>query len=74
MRRLPLLAAVAACVLVSGCASSSQLGERALGNLEFCERSYTAMIGGFGNNSGSLNIRCPAKPFAPAVPMVAEAE
>lgn len=51
-----------ACVL-SGCASSPDLAKVALGNLEHCERTYVAVLGGLGTNGGSLNIRCPAKPY-----------
>jgi len=54
--------------MLGACTSTgAQLGEKALGNLEYCERSYTAVLAGLGANGGSINVRCPARPF-PATP------
>lgn len=64
MRHIPVIAALGACALLTaGCASSGQLGEKALGNLEHCERTYQANVGALGLPGGSLFIRCPPKPF-----------
>lgn len=58
--------------LSMGLASCSTLGaagmgEQVLGNLEFCERSYTASLGGLTPPVGSLHISCPAR-SAPSNP------
>jgi hypothetical protein len=68
MKHLHLAGLALAGLALAGCSSTggAQLGEKALGNLEYCERSYTAVLGGLGSNGGSINIRCPARPFPPA--------
>lgn len=72
MRKIALLAAVAASLALTGCAAglsggAKGLGEQALGNLEHCDRTY---IGNAGLGASlSVNITCKAKPFdAPLVP------
>lgn len=68
-----LVAAAGLCAALGGCAGSGgQFSAQALGNLQYCERSYTAIIGALGANGGSLNVRCPARPF-PAEAAVAAA-
>jgi hypothetical protein len=69
MRTLKRAIAALCLFSLSACASNSGLGEKALGNLEFCRRSYTAILGGIGTNGGSINIECPPRPFpAPEAP------
>jgi hypothetical protein len=65
-----ILAASAALVL-AGCstidsARTEQLATRVLGNLQGCQRTYTAQLGGFAP-SASLSITClPVSTAAPA--------
>lgn len=47
----------------SSLGNSGGVGEKALGNLEFCERTYTANLGGIMPPVGSLHINCPARPI-----------
>lgn len=51
---------LAACGTLGG---NSAVAEKALSNLEHCERTYIAAVGAMGAPGGSLSIRCPAKPF-----------
>ena len=57
--------ALAACLQLAACQSTTgaETASKVLGNLEHCERVYIASVGGLGIPGGSLNIRCPARPF-----------
>lgn len=48
--------------------TSAETAAKVLGNLEHCERTYIASIGGFGVPAGSLNIRCPARAYDESPP------
>lgn len=71
---LAVIAVVCLAVSLSGCASNSQVAEKALGNLEYCDRTYTALIGGIGTNGGSINIKCNARPYPASVTIPAAAQ
>lgn len=52
----------AAAVALSGCANSGALGEKALGNLQYCDRHYIGNAGAMTANL-AVDIQCHAKPF-----------
>jgi hypothetical protein len=62
-------AGLLACALtLSACSTlqgqgGAETAAKVLGNLEHCSRDYTVVIGSLGIPGGSLNIKCPAKPY-----------
>jgi len=68
MKTLTLAGLALACAGLSACASNGAVAEKALNNLEYCERTYTAAIGALGSPGGALAIRCPARPFPATAP------
>lgn len=62
MSKIFFLAAIPAALALSGCANSGALGEKALGNLQYCDRHYIGNAGAMTANL-AVDIQCHAKPF-----------